>query len=165
MRCIGQLSILFNSSVGREKIMYSLDHSYCQSLIKAQFHQFIIVWILILSKHEINRVSSPYRGGHTQWHQKLATQVKESYISLTRTSRSHYQGFAVHGILYTILPLNPLNAELNPICYLLALLAHHFLHVSRIRDKSLTLRLLTPYIYGAPILDVCRSHTTTQHSR
>jgi hypothetical protein len=33
----------------------------------------------------------------------------------------------------------PLNAELNPICYLLALLgAHHFLHVSRIRVKSLT---------------------------
>ena len=30
---------------------------------------------------------------------------------------------------------------LNPICYLLALLgAHHFLHVSRIRVKSLTLR-------------------------
>jgi len=29
---------------------------------------------------------------------------------------------------------NALNAELNPICYLLALLgAHHFLHVSRIR--------------------------------
>ena len=33
-------------------------------------------------------------------------------------------------------PINPLNAELNPICYLLALLgAHHFLHVSRIRVK------------------------------
>ena len=61
---------------------------------------------------------------------------------------------------------NPLNAELNPICYLLALLgAHHFLHVSRIRVKSLTLRSLTLYIYGAPILDVSRSHTTTQHSR
>jgi len=30
--------------------------------------------------------------------------------------------------------INPLNAELNPICYLLALLgAHHFLQVSRIR--------------------------------
>jgi len=28
---------------------------------------------------------------------------------------------------------NPLNAELNPICYCLALLwAHHFLHISRI---------------------------------
>ena len=60
---------------------------------------------------------------------------------------------------------NPLKPELNPICYLLALLAHHFLHVSRIRVKSLTLRLLMSYIYGAPILDVSRSHTTTQHSR
>ena len=61
--------------------------------------------------------------------------------------------------------LNPLNPELNPICYLLALLAHHFIHVSRIRVKSLTFRLLMSYIYGAPILDVSRSHTTTQHSR
>jgi hypothetical protein len=42
---------------------------------------------------------------------------------------------------------NPLNAELNPICYLLALLAHNFLHVSRIRVKSLTLSLLMSYIY------------------
>ena len=44
--------------------------------------------------------------------------------------------------------VNPLNAELNPICHLLALLgAHHFLHVSRIRVKSLTLKLLMSYIY------------------
>ena len=62
--------------------------------------------------------------------------------------------------------INTLNPELNPICYLLALLgAHHFLHVSRIRVKLLTLRLLVSYVYGAPILDVSRSHTTTQHSR
>jgi len=62
--------------------------------------------------------------------------------------------------------LNPLKPELNPICYLLALLgAHHFLHVSRIRIKLLTFRRLMSYIYGAPILDVSRSHTTTQHSR
>jgi len=62
--------------------------------------------------------------------------------------------------------INPLNPELNPICYLLALLgAHHFLYVSRIKVKSLTLRRLMSYIYGAPILDVSRSHTTTQHSR
>ena len=62
--------------------------------------------------------------------------------------------------------INPLKPELNPICYLLALLgAHHFFHVSRIRVKLLTLRWLMSYIYGAPILDVSRSHTTTQHSR
>jgi len=33
--------------------------------------------------------------------------------------------------------INPLNAELNPICHLLALLGvHHFLHVSTIRVKQ-----------------------------
>ena len=43
---------------------------------------------------------------------------------------------------------NPLKPELNPICYLLALLgAHHFLHVSRIRVKLLNFRLLMSYIY------------------
>ena len=47
-----------------------------------------------------------------------------------------------------LIMLNPLKLELNPICYLLALLgAHHFLHVSRIRVKLLTLRRLMSYIY------------------
>ena len=32
-------------------------------------------------------------------------------------------------------------------------------------NNYLTLRRLMSYIYGAPILDVSRSHTTTQHSR
>ena len=70
------------------------------------------------------------------------------------------------GTTLCITLVNPLNPELNPICYLLTLLgAHHFLHVNRIRVKILTLRRLMSYIYGAPILDVSRSHTTTQHSR
>jgi len=35
------------------------------------------------------------------------------------------------------LPFNPLNAELNPICHLLALLgAHHIIHVGKIRVKG-----------------------------
>ena len=43
---------------------------------------------------------------------------------------------------------NPLNAELNPFCCLLAFLgAHNFFHVSRIRVKSLNLRLIMSYIY------------------
>jgi len=42
-----------------------------------------------------------------------------------------------------MIQVNPLKPELNLICYLLALLgAHHFLHVSRIRVKLLTFRLL-----------------------
>ena len=39
----------------------------------------------------------------------------------------------------------------------------NYYHV--IFNYSLTLRRLMSYIYGAPILDVSRSHTTTQHSR
>jgi hypothetical protein len=40
-------------------------------------------------------------------------------------------------IFFTI---NPLNAELNPICHLLALLgAHHILYVSRVRVKSISI--------------------------
>ena len=39
--------------------------------------------------------------------------------------------------LYFTSTVNPLNAQLNHICHLLALLgAHHILHVSRIRDKD-----------------------------
>jgi len=54
---------------------------------------------------------------------------------------------------------NPLNPELNPICYLLALLAHHLLHVSRIRVKSLTLRLLMSYMYMERLLLMFLDHT------
>jgi hypothetical protein len=37
--------------------------------------------------------------------------------------------------------INPLKAELNPICHLLVLLgAHHILHVSRIWVKDHTVR-------------------------
>jgi len=84
----------------------------------------------------------------------VARNMQRKEINILRRT-AHQVGF-----------INPLNPELNPICYLLALLgAHHFLHVSRIRVKLLTFRRLMSYIYGAPILDVSRPHTTTQHSR
>jgi hypothetical protein len=39
--------------------------------------------------------------------------------------------------LQNVAIINPLNAKLNPICHLLALLeAHHILHISRIRVKE-----------------------------
>ena len=50
-------------------------------------------------------------------------------------------------------------------------ISHKIMEVNpKIKDlltevKRLTLRRLMSYIYGAPILDVSRSHTTTQHSR
>jgi len=66
-----------------------------------------------------------------------------------------------------ILKFNPLKAELNPICHLLAILGvHHSLHVSRINVKSLTIRLLMSYIYiymehlFLMFLDHTQRHTT-----
>jgi len=60
--------------------------------------------------------------------------------------------------------INPLYPEVNPICYFLALLAHHFLQVSRIRVKSLTIRLLMSYIYMERLflmfLDLTQRRTT-----
>jgi len=43
--------------------------------------------------------------------------------------------------------VNPLNAELNPICHLLTLLgAHPILHVSRIRVKPVSCLTLNPLV-------------------
>ena len=101
-------------------------------------------------KHEAIVMKMTRRQGRDDWD----IFVKALERDITGTQR---RGFKI---------INPLNPELNPICYLLALLgAHHFLHVSRTRVKLLTFRLLMSYIYGAPILDISRSHTTTHHSR
>jgi hypothetical protein len=45
--------------------------------------------------------------------------------------------------MVTVAPINPLNAQLNPICQLLALLvAHRILHVSRIGVTLVSILLL-----------------------
>ena len=73
----------------------------------------------------------------------------EIYQNDLSVARNFQRNFKLHVMLVASEneEINPLNAELNPVCYLLALLAHHFLHVSRIKVKSLTLRLLMSYIY------------------
>jgi len=51
----------------------------------------------------------------------------------------------IRKILHKCLNINPLNADLNPICHLLALLgARHILHVSRIRVNAYSTRNLQP---------------------
>ena len=45
----------------------------------------------------------------------------------------------------SVLCVNPLNTQLNPICHLLALLgAHHIFHISRIRVKGHILQYFVP---------------------
>ena len=98
--------------------------------------------------------------------QKLLVYWLKIFFTTLRYKYIHFTVTVLITAPFYSCPFNPLKPELNPICYLLALLgAHHFLHVSRIRVKLLTFRLLMSYVYGSPILDVSRSHTMTQHSR
>jgi len=58
--------------------------------------------------------------------------------------------------LLSTLPFNPLNAELNPICHLLALLAtHHIFHVSGLRVNVVS-GFLTHY--NRPIIHNSKFH-------
>jgi len=83
----------------------------------------------------------PLITSHYIWFPVLCFQWSSSSFSSARqllfapqydAALRHYQQFHSHLQFF-----NPLNAELNPTCYLLALLrAHHILHFSRIRVKQ-----------------------------
>jgi len=70
---------------------------------------------------------------------ECAACLKYSVLTLLKKKykKQHLEGSGTP-VLYTgRTVLNPLNAELNPICHLLTLLgSHHILHVSRIRVKG-----------------------------
>ena len=76
------------------------------------------------------------------------TQIFSSYSHVLRLHYTYKCANVLDIAVYSKNRINPLNPELNLICYLLALLgAHHFLYLSRIRVKLLTFRLLMSYIY------------------
>jgi hypothetical protein len=64
--------------------------------------------------------------------------IFSSYVCLKNIYKmQHLEGSGTPILYKGRKVLNPLNAKLNPICHLLALLgAHHILHVSRIRVKG-----------------------------
>jgi len=62
--------------------------------------------------------------------------------------------------------VNPLNAELIPICHLLALLeAHPILHVSRIREsiRAWAIAFITP-THQAVCVEITTNHTPTNQT-
>ena len=66
------------------------------------------------------------------WH----TQQRKILTSKTKNMTNSEAPVICTGSVLPLTKFNPLNAELNPICHLQALLeAHHILHVSRIRVK------------------------------
>jgi len=131
---------------------------YCGPQVLEKFSSIFPVYLHIFYQFQVMHLSSSVS-------RKIDLAV-DNGLNINIIYTVHSTAWCKYVVLVVmIMIINPLNPELNPICYLLALLAHHFLHISRIRVKSLTLRLLMSYTHGAPILDVSRSHTTTQHSR
>ena len=59
------------------------------------------------------------------------------------------------------LRVNPLNAELNPICHLLALLgAHHILHISGVKVKAKRVELIYLFMVYLSMLQVVDTVST-----
>jgi hypothetical protein len=80
------------------------------------------------------------RGSYFLRKQKM-NKSKKNYIKFAMPVAKHTAEYVskccLEGILSAWDFINPLNAPLNPICHLLALLAaHHILSVSRIRVKG-----------------------------
>ena len=106
---------------------------------------------------------SDYSTHSSKWRIQNSQIVFLSSWSKTRQMK-FYIFLTVH--LRIILVGNQLDAQ-----FLLCYVYLNPLHVSSNyvlilrRTTVLTLRLLMSYIYGAPILDVSRSYTTTHHSR
>jgi len=93
----------------------------------------------------------------TSWRSIL---ILSSHLSVGLTSGLFPSGFHTK-TLYTTL-LSPIRATCPAHFIILDLITQIIFGEEY---SSLTLRRLMSYIYGAPILDVSRSHTTTQHSR
>jgi hypothetical protein len=72
----------------------------------------------------------------------LMTDMYVWYVVFNATQAPGMRSWSVICIWCSVELINPLNAELNPICHLLALLGtHHILHVSRITVNNYTLRI------------------------
>ena len=97
----------------------------------------------------VSALNGPFSGSKIDTFQQQCQKNRlPDVIWLPRNTLHAAHLVAFYVTVAVLLVLNPLNPELNPICYLLALLgAHHFLHVSRIRVKLLTYRRLMLYVY------------------
>jgi len=94
-----------------------------------------------------------HRHTYTQKHIHTDTDTNTGTHTHTHTHRHNHKHTDRHTHRHTLthththththtVTFNPLNAELNPICHLLALLgAHHILHVSRIRVNQCSMIL------------------------
>ena len=78
---------------------------------------------------------------------------------------NYYRIFGISGIMDIVMCLQTTNKNQEDAPNRCSNFPFNPLKTSNFLFNPLTLRWLMSYIYGAPILDVSISHTTTQHSR
>jgi len=139
--------VIFRLTVCQEQHYYFLNLRYYDSAINVVFQVSYTVFSHTAYWPEYGTLKSRNMKRGSKY-----TFIPLSYVKPIASNAASSPLSAIQCFVFQ-LPLscsffNPLNPELNPICCLLALLgANHFLHVSRIKVKSLTLRLLMSYIY------------------
>ena len=140
-RCQRNLST--NTPQSTTKPIYCRPGSMCATLNSIHIHTFLPSTCDRLWRHHMsvtNTETAPCYGVQLEDTRSPAcTDLTAAWISVDGLMDPG----AIQRRYWNSVIINPLKPELNPICYLLALLgAHHFLHVSRIRVKLLTFRLL-----------------------
>jgi len=131
-------------------------------------------------RHIMQPTRSRYK--HTNWwnsktdnstykrepHECPSFRSKRQALQIKQSSHKHSSSYSVR------IRTNNKHRKRSPIYFrvfpckkkiLYRSVCRSFIQSVSLLDSNLTLRLLMSYIYGAPILDVSRSHTTTQHSR
>jgi len=142
------------SACGQSQYKVSRQHSHCKNILVANLYTWnkVMLPFMCRSKRRFDFAAN-YKSRHPPPPPETRTLIKSGWVpaqrlpvirtgTRTRTRHRHSR----YLISCTGTKINPLKPELNPICYLLALLGdHHFLHVSRIRVSRI--RLLMSYIY------------------
>ena len=125
-----------------EQIFLSANDSWTLSQLGCDYGLAMYHWLLMFdwfsscfSGRRSVRSYKPRRKLVEAWHRPTWVQFGGLFVSYS--SNASIRWLLQH---VTALIINPLNAELNPICHLLALLAHHIIHISRIRVKLPTYR-------------------------
>ena len=155
------------SSIPSEKVLTSVAYTLFQHRISGFYPKLSKrmenCWNVTMLLHNIRKNRAICRSNY--WWNKLHSELTQR-CTVKSTDRAH--GRNVEKSWKYQLLATYFNIRIHPESFTkkISTLSHpELLLVTKITSVRLTLRWLMSYIYVAPILDVSRSHTTTQHSR
>ena len=145
------MRVYFHDLVKHGLEYFGLNNVIRNVIIKFPSLNYILLWIFTLEfPYYIMYIFSTF-GMH--WSRQFTASLRNiNFLPYSNDIQFTYFFFTYPSL--ALRPRSPRPVITN--LHIFLSLSYYFL---------LTLRRLMSYIYGAPILDVSRSHTTTQHSR